>query len=61
MKRSEINKNFNLRNNPNNINSHNPANTQQFIYYAILVLFLPQKLVERAKVQLFFEFSIIFH
>ena len=36
----ELNKNFNLRNNPNNIFSHNPANTQQFIYYAILVFII---------------------
>ena len=36
----ELNKSFNLRNNPNNTFSNNPANYQQFISYAILIFII---------------------
>ena len=36
----ELNKSFNLRNNPKNIYSHNPINTQQYIPYAFLVFII---------------------
>jgi len=36
----ELNKSFNLRNNPNNTLSHNPVIAPHFIYYAILVFII---------------------
>ena len=36
----ELNKSFNLRNNPNSTFSHNPMNTHQFISYAFLVFII---------------------
>ena len=36
----ELNKSFNLRNNPNNTFAYNPTNTQQFISYAFLVFII---------------------